>query len=107
MPYCPTRHISLSQPMWAFKGLRQEYKNNVHKWQSIPGNAGKAVTKINFCEILKMVLDSSDRTEIVKKAFRKCGIYPFNPDAIDFTKCVRNELETQQKKKEKYISDTS
>lgn len=29
----------------------------------------------------------------IVKGFRKCGLYPFNPDSVDYTKCVKNFLE--------------
>lgn len=29
----------------------------------------------------------------VVKGFRKCGLYPFNPDSVGYTKCVKNVLE--------------
>lgn len=29
--------------------------------------------------------------EIICNGFRKCGLYPFNVDAIDYTKCMSDE----------------
>ncbi|XP_055910622.1 uncharacterized protein LOC129944987 [Eupeodes corollae] len=90
--YPNTTHITQPADVGAFKGLKSDYKKTVHKWQSIPGNENKAVTKTNFCELLKADLDSTDGTESIKNAFRKCGIFPFNADATDYAKCVQNTL---------------
>ncbi|XP_055918295.1 uncharacterized protein LOC129950377 [Eupeodes corollae] len=86
--YSNKTHITQPADVGAFKGLKSDYKKTVHKWQSIPANENKAVTKTNFCELLKAVLNSTDTTESIKNAFRKCGIFPFNLDAIDFAECL-------------------
>lgn len=88
-----TTHITQPADVGAFKGLKTEYKRTVHEWQNIPENRNKAITKVNFCRVLEMVLSKSDRTEIIQNSFRKCGLYPFNPDAVDYSKCVQNQIE--------------
>ncbi|KAJ3617637.1 hypothetical protein MTP99_006737 [Tenebrio molitor] len=34
-------------------------------------------------------------TVAIKNGFRKCGLFPVNPDNVDYTKCVQNALERQ------------
>ncbi|CAG5025412.1 unnamed protein product [Parnassius apollo] len=36
-----------------------------------------------------MVLQQ-DLTNTIKNGFRKCGLYHFNQEAVDYTKCVKN-----------------
>ena len=35
--------------------------------------------------------DPSQTTETVKNGFRKAGLFPFNPNEVDYTKCVINQ----------------
>ena len=41
------------------------------------------ISKKNFLAIFKEAFDKALVVSTIKKGFRKCGIMPFNPDAID------------------------
>lgn len=41
-----------------------------------------------FEPILKSVLENLNSQQILENGFRPCGLCPFNPDAIDYTKLL-------------------
>lgn len=90
-----TTHILQPADVSLFKPLKTEWKNTVRTWQSKPENINSVLTKTNFCPLLKEVLDKTTTSlpGTIKKGFRKCGLYPFNPDLVDYTKCIQNRLE--------------
>ena len=47
--------------------------------------------KKNFTELFSIAYDRSVTPEHIKSGFRKCGIFPFNPDAIDKKRLVDTE----------------
>lgn len=88
-----TTHIMQPADVSVFKPLKSEWKKTVREWQMKPENINKVVSKTTFCPLLQMVLTNINITDTIKNGFRKCGLYPFNPDNVDYTKCVKNQLE--------------
>lgn len=37
-----------------------------------------------------------DMKTTIQNGFRRCGLYPFDKDAVDYTKCVQNVIEYTQ-----------
>lgn len=89
-----TTHIMQPADVSVFKPLKTEWKKTVREWQMEPENNNKIVSKSTFPTLLEMVLTKMDLVDTIKNGFRKCGLYPFNPDNVDYKKCVRNQLET-------------
>lgn len=50
-------------------------------------NPGEMENKANIASLLKNVVDSL-KAETLKNGFGRRGLYPFNPDAVDYTKCL-------------------
>ena len=48
------------------------------------------VCKRNFTPIFKDAYDKTMSIAVIKNGFRKCGIYPFHKDAIDFDRLMPN-----------------
>lgn len=90
-----TTHMMQPADVSVFRPLKQQWKNTVAKWQKKPENLNKTVTKVNFCPIFNEALQSSDMTIAIKNGFRRCGLFPFDPNNVDYTKCVKNTLEQQ------------
>ncbi|KAJ8929563.1 hypothetical protein NQ314_017726 [Rhamnusium bicolor] len=88
-----TTHMLQPADVSVFRPLKQGWKNTVRNWQSKPENINSSVTKINFCRLFKETLSASDMTNAIKNGFRKCGLFPLDPDSVDYTKCVQNALE--------------
>lgn len=84
-----TTHILQPADVSVFKPLKQEWKRTVKNWQSRPENLNKCITKTNFCQVFKETL-GMEMTQTIKNGFRKCGLYPFDVEQVDFTKCVKD-----------------
>lgn len=94
-----TTHILQPADVSIFKPLKADWKNAVLKWQNKPENIDLCVTKVNFCKVFSTILTNTAEFEInAKNGFRKCGIFPLNPSAVDYTKCVTNTIENIKKK---------
>lgn len=50
-------------------------------------NAGKIVTKVSFATVLKTFLDSAESDSFIN-AFQTSGLYPFDPNAVDYSECI-------------------
>ncbi|XP_065363191.1 uncharacterized protein LOC135956584 [Calliphora vicina] len=88
-----TTHMLQPADVSVFKPLKQEWKNTIREWQLNPENICKVINKSTFCPLLHAVLSKINMEDTIKNGFRKCGLYPFNPDNVDYTKCVKNQLE--------------
>nr|CAI5820099.1 unnamed protein product [Callosobruchus analis] len=88
-------HIIQPADVSVFKPLKHEWKKTVRKWQSKPENTNAVVIKINFCSIFEEALEAINMVGCIKNGFRSCGLFPFEPNNIDYTKCVKNTLEKQ------------
>lgn len=51
-------------------------------------NLGEPITKVNFASVLDMALKKSIKPETLINGFRTCGMVLFDPDAIDYSKCL-------------------
>lgn len=90
-------HILQPCDVGIFRPLKQEWKKIVHSWSQ---NTTKSLTKYSFAPLFKAAYDKATKTETIKKSFETCGIYPFNPDRVDYTKCIptRHEIIKNQNK---------
>lgn len=48
----------------------------------------KSVTKFNFAQLFSAAFKNAINPKIIQSAFSACGIYPFNPKIIDYSKCI-------------------
>lgn len=81
----------------AFKPLKNGWPKAVANFRK--DNPFKAVTLRNFAVVLQNCLRSSLTVKSIKSGFRVSGLYPWNCNAIDFSKCLsqpanRVELDT-------------
>ena len=79
-------HILQPADVSIFGPLKAGWKNIVADFKR--DNNGRAVTKTNFAKLLEAVFSTHATAEIIKNGFKKCGIYPFSADAIDYTRCM-------------------
>lgn len=91
----PPNATHLIQPadVSVFKPFKVEWKNTVYEWATQPENVNSVLTKATFCPLLKKVLEKENLSRTIIHGFRKCGLYPCNPNALDYSKCVQNNLE--------------
>lgn len=64
-----------------FKPLKQNGKNTVYECKRTNNN------KSVLSYLLEKAMDGVS-SETVQNGFRKCGLYPFDSNAIDFRKCM-------------------
>ncbi|XP_036322053.1 uncharacterized protein LOC118736052 [Rhagoletis pomonella] len=104
-PY--TTHLMQPADVSLFTPLKTYWKQTVREWQE--EHVGDSLTKKEFSPLLLKVLSEQNYSEAIKNGFRKCGLYPLNPDAVDHTKCVKSNAiaiqeqdETTCQKKTRY-----
>jgi hypothetical protein len=93
-----TTHMLQPADVSVFKPLKQEWRTTVRKWLNQPENVNSSVTKLNFCTLFEETLQGTDTTNQIKNGFRKCGLFPLNPENVDYAKCVKNTLEKKLQK---------
>ena len=47
-------------------------------------NPGKVITKYNFSPLLNEAWNKTMTPQVISNGFKRAGIYPFNPDIIDY-----------------------
>ena len=87
-------HLSVlweSQPLDAsvFRSLKQHWQNVSHSYTQ--SNPGKLITKYNFSPLLSQAWSMMMTPSTICSGFRRCGVYPFNPNAIDCRLAARKE----------------
>lgn len=77
----------LIQPMdvAVFRTLKSGWKDSVKDWRNRNFN-NPVLKKRHFAPLLKKSIESKVSTEVVKNGFRKCGLFPWKPSAVDFSK---------------------
>lgn len=89
----PPNATHLLQPadVSVFKPLKEYWRQAVRQWQYV--NSNRTVTKADFCPVFKDVLEHPKMPGNIRNGFKACGLFPFDPNAPDYSKCVQNKLE--------------
>lgn len=79
------------QPMdvAVFHPLKVSWRKAVYAYRI--NNTGLPLKRDNFCPILNDALKSIT-PDILKNGFRRCGLCPFDPDALDYTQLPRDQV---------------
>ena len=87
----PTQTTNVLQPLdvGAFRSLKVNLSKLADglKLLSIKGNY-QSLDKTNFTAVFKQALGNTMCLATIKNGFRKTGIYPYNPEAIDKTRLM-------------------
>lgn len=51
-------------------------------------NLGKVIRTDEFGGVLQQAIDVSFKAETVRNGFRVCGLFPFDANAVDYSKCI-------------------
>lgn len=83
--YPNATHILQPCDVSIFRPLKVEWKevSRRHKQRT-----STPITRHNFCSIFKEAFDKACKPDTIINGFRACGLYPLNPDAVDFSKCI-------------------
>lgn len=87
-------HIIQPADVSVFKPLKESWRQTVRKWQN--ENEEKTLTKVVFAPVFKRALENTNFSDHIKRGFKRCGLFPFDPEALDYSKCVRDQLEEVQ-----------
>jgi len=69
-----------------FLPLKKAWGKMCDEW--VVNNKNETITRFNFSGLLGEVLDYFAKPTSVVDGFQRCGIYPFDADSVDYTKCV-------------------
>ena len=87
-----TTHILQPADVGAFKPLKDYWKQEVINFQR--KNPNSVVKRRDVAPLLAKVLEKIPSTAI-RNGFRATGLYPLNPDAIDYSKCLEIIIESE------------
>ncbi|XP_058836948.1 uncharacterized protein LOC131693263 [Topomyia yanbarensis] len=91
--YANSTHILQPADVAIFRSLKASWTNQVRIWQA--EHPGKTIRLDEFGCILEMAINSSFKSKTVINGFRACGLYPFNADAVDYSKCIARKHDDQ------------
>ena len=80
--YPNATHILQPLDVSLFHPLKEQYAKVLREWK-VENNVTN-FQKHMFAPVLKIALDSIDLSNSVKNGFRACGLYPFNPNAVNY-----------------------
>lgn len=69
-----------------FRPVKMAWRQGVREWHE--AHPGDVLSKLTFAPLLEKVLDTSITSQLLISGFRACGLYPFDPNAIDFSECL-------------------
>lgn len=101
--YPNSTHILQPMDVACFKSLKYEWREAVHAWKA--QTLEPLLNKENFCELFSKVSTEVLQPHLFKSGFECCGLYPFNPDRINYNKllikkgkddCENNTAETDR-----------
>ncbi|XP_074038692.1 uncharacterized protein [Leptinotarsa decemlineata] len=84
-------HILQPAVVSLFAPLKSKWKKVVADWKK--ANNNKIVNKATFPLLLETTVQQIG-ADTVKNGFRRCGLYPFEVEAVDFKKCMHDTSRT-------------
>lgn len=80
-------HILQPADVSVFRPLKLEWRKRVKSWQT--ENPGKSLARKEFAPLLDRAM-SEITADTISNGFKACGLFPFNPDAVNYSKCVNH-----------------
>ncbi|KAF9420546.1 hypothetical protein HW555_003296 [Spodoptera exigua] len=77
----------------AFRPIKVMWRKAVLEWRT--DNLTKSLLKTDVAPILEKLLPKLNKTTL-KNGFKACGLCPFNPDQVDYTKCLMPSKPVQE-----------
>lgn len=84
--YPNTTRITQPADVAIFKPLKNQWKKCMDEWSST--HEGEIFTVIQFGPTLEKAVNEGIKKNSIINGFRVCGLYPFNADNVDYTKCL-------------------
>ena len=83
-------HILQPANVSVFKPLKSAWKLTVREFQREHPNT--VVTRVNFAALIDKTIGVAAKESTIRNGFRACGLFPWNPDAVDYSKCMVDVL---------------
>lgn len=85
-----------------FRSLKLQWLKITKKWRH--DHNGEEVDRYTFCTAVDEAIRESNLKQSIASGFRVTGLYPYNTDNVDFTKCVIKEPRPIRRVEEEVIS---
>jgi|SRR5277367_6185611 len=92
-----TTHIMQPLDVSFFFPLKHEWRNFLRLYRH--EHSGEEITKYNVIQALSQILNKPTFPSAIRSGFATCGIFPFNPDNVNYGKCTmkrRDECTTRK-----------
>lgn len=96
-------HMLQPADVSVFAPLKKGWQAHVREWKF--NNDYRQVNKSNFAPILQDVFKKKATPIVIQNGFRKCGLYPFEADSVDYSKCLKSRLKNHDGQPQKSTSD--
>lgn len=88
-------HILQPLDVAVFGPLKAQWRKVICQWRI--ENNGNRLSRDIFAQLLKTTLDNMKHlSDIIKNGFRTCGLFPLNPDNINYKKYFKNTTSNSQ-----------
>lgn len=84
--YPNATHILQPADVVVFRPLKVRWRGIVQDWKTKTGH--KVVTKGVFGPLIDNAFKKGATPEVIKNGFRKCRLFPFDPNAVDYGRCM-------------------
>lgn len=91
--YPNTTHITQPADVGIFKPLKEEWRRVMEEWRNM--HFGEKFTLLHFGPALTKTVEQGIKPESIINAFRVCGLFPFDPENVDYTKCLARTNQQQ------------
>lgn len=86
--YPNSTHVLQPLDVAFFRGLKVGWNRKLIDWRI--ERAGEPLTRSEFAPLLKQAVDDLDNlASTLQNGFRKCGLVPFDPDAVNFAMLIQ------------------
>lgn len=69
-----------------FRPLKISWAKTLDTWRT--NQPGQGVSLTTFGPLLERAMNESFKKSTIINGFSTCGLFPYNPDAIDYSKCI-------------------
>ncbi|XP_022199037.2 uncharacterized protein LOC111056028 [Nilaparvata lugens] len=103
--YPNATHLLQPMDVSVFRTLKEHWKRKVHEWR-LSNLEAPILKKKDFPKLLKQVIDNVLQVTILENGFRKCGLFPWNPEAITLPLNIEGENQvTKAKKRSQFLKE--
>lgn len=88
--YPNATHILQPCDVAIFGPLKKSWRKVVRKNKQ---SSTSSITKQNFAKKFQEAYTAGIKVETIKNAFRACGLFPLNADAVNYSKCISTRRE--------------